>query len=635
MDSRSPAARYNDSSPHHAVLSFFLRFSGMNALPRAAMTIAFGLALAAFCVVTSGCGPSGGSRGGFQQDDAPVQDENQRFLQGINLLEHPDDYGSSQAQQMALRYLSQWIEQQPEPAWQRDPMLDGLPKDLQPWVEAARLEELSFDAADMAWLTEMFWLRNVSRWAADKPPPPAAMQAFLAELKTAKGDEVATELAVAERLFDWTVRNLQLEPLPTGGAGAIVGPLGPDLPGKRAVGPATAIVPPGARYFPGEAILLGTGDALVRARVFIQLLRERRIDAVMLGLYKAKSQATEAWAVGVHLGGELYLFDPAVGLPVTGPGGRGIATWKQIQTDPTLLRQMDLGDKDKYPVEAADLGGTIAWIDADPVALSKRMQVVESKLTGEQRAVLTVDPSRIKKSLGSISGLIDVRLWTVPLYAYVYKRRLERDPQARAAAERLAMIHGILAHVITRYGEVDPRRLQMDGGTNQLFQGRVRHLAGKLSEERLGAKQCYLSCRQTKGMLDLLDAAEHNDAALAKIPEARMILQANPKFFEDKKARKKYLGQMREIIVDVRRRATYWLGIAAFDAGNFDVAANHLSMRLLDEEEVKELTPGTRFNLARAYEQLGNFDKAREILFQDDSVQRFGSELRARQLPEK
>src|SRR5690348_10673962 len=99
-------------------------------------------------------------------------------------------------------------------------MLDGLPKDLQPWVEAARPEELSFDAADMAWLTEMFWLRNVSRWAGDKPPPPAAMQAFLAEVKAAKGDEVATELAVAERLFDWTVRNLQLEPLPVGGAGA-------------------------------------------------------------------------------------------------------------------------------------------------------------------------------------------------------------------------------------------------------------------------------------------------------------------------------------------------------------------------------------------------------------------------------
>ena len=170
-------------------------------------------------------------------------------------------------------------------------------------------------------MQEAVWLHNISRWA--------------------RGDAI-DDLERAKSLFDWTVRNIQLEP---------------DDPNR---------IP----RFPWETLLYGQGTASERAWVFILLLRQLDIDAAVLAVDEGRGardegreekgekrgekgegkdnknapgpeKATEnkknapgprsggekaeknlqPWCVGVLIEGNVYLFDPLLGLPIPAPNG--------------------------------------------------------------------------------------------------------------------------------------------------------------------------------------------------------------------------------------------------------------------------------------------------------------------------
>ena len=78
--------------------------------------------------------------------------------------------------------------------------------------------------------------------------------------------------------------------------------------------------------------------------------------------------------------------------------------------------------------------------------------------------------------------------------------------------------------------------------------------------------------------------------------------------------------------------ASYWLGLIHYETGKHDVAADWLRDRTLGSYPKDRWTPGARYNLARAYESLGEKDKARDLYYDDDSPQKYGSLLRARLL---
>ena len=64
----------------------------------------------------------------------------------------------------------------------------------------------------------------------------------------------------------------------------------------------------------------------------------------------------------------------------------------------------------------------------------------------------------------------------------------------------------------------------------------------------------------------------------------------------------------------------------------YDVAINWLKVRTLDSDPEGPWKNGAHYNLARCYEALGRIDEARQLYLIDDSPQRHGSLLRARQL---
>jgi hypothetical protein len=90
-----------------------------------------------------------------------------------------------------------------------------------------------------------------------------------------------------------------------------------------------------------------------------------------------------------------------------------------------------------------------------------------------------------------------------------------------------------------------------------------------------------------------------------------------------------------------RKNATYWLGLLKMDQGltghdrrDLEIAATSWFPQVIDAKPPSEWLDGTRYNLARTYEALGQTDQAIELYEQGDSLQRHGNLLRARRLRE-
>ena len=123
-------------------------------------------------------------------------------------------------------------------------------------------------------------------------------------------------------MFDWTIRNIQLEPEPT----------------RRRIAP-------GTRSFTVVALPIS-------AWVFAALCRQQGLNVVMLGIPVAKPAVAENTAVkpaevywlaacfSDHL---YYLIRARFG--DRRQSGKGVATLDEVVTDDSLLRKLDLGGK--------------------------------------------------------------------------------------------------------------------------------------------------------------------------------------------------------------------------------------------------------------------------------------------------
>jgi hypothetical protein len=272
-----------------------------------------------------------------------------------------------------LAWLNQWIRQSNPPSeWNRDPLLETLPTelasdaDLAPRISAESLAAKSFQPHESRILQEAVWLRDISRWA--------------------HGDAF-DDVGRASALFDWTIRNIQLDP--------------------------DAEAPP---HRPWHTLLYGHGTADQRAWVFAVLCRQQGLNIVMLGIPLTKpadGNATTYWLPAIFTNNQLYLFDARLGLPIPGPNGQGVATLEQVLKDDSLLRKLDL-DGAAYPISAELAKGAMAFVVADPFELTRRASQLEASLSGADHLALAVKPSDLAAQLKSTPGVTAVSLWEVP-----------------------------------------------------------------------------------------------------------------------------------------------------------------------------------------------------------------------------
>jgi tetratricopeptide (TPR) repeat protein len=325
------------------------------------------------------------------------------------------------ALQQIIERANQWFRSRPPAGedWKREPLLVEVVAELpQPTTDPqkrafANLEKLISstelrDGVFADWegrsLAEAVWARDVSQWARGAAD---------------------TDEKVAAALFDWTVRNVQLDPAD----GAIT------------------------IHRPWQAMVYGHGSAADRAWVFVELLRQQNIAAAIIRPLEA-DPAKAPLLVGVFIGDELQLYDPQLGLPLRNKEG-GAATLAEVAADDALLRQFDVDGEYVYGATAEQMSGVEALIIASPLQLSRRAAELEGALEGENFVKLAADPKTLADRLAKLPQVKQTKLWTFPYQSYLDEQTIDIDSRGLAVDE---------------FAPLAERPL--------LWQGRVLHLQG-------------------------------------------------------------------------------------------------------------------------------------------------------------
>ncbi len=514
--------------------------------------------LAVVALLACGCGTGHPSRTGRSAaEPAPVtavtRGMREQLLAGVvSILSALDRYDPARGTEQVFDRLVQWQhaagpDTQSGLTQPAEAMLETLPEQL---VAACRplVARTSFDAAgDVAAIRDRCWLAAIARTEQD-----------------AAGDE----LAVAERLFRRTIRDLASVSDP------------PMVP--------TEAVPGSRWFFPGEILLAGRASGPQRAWIFVELLRQAGIAGVMLAT-PSGSGAARPWLPAAIVGGEAYLFEPSYGMPVPGPGGRGVATARQAISDPAILESLSLPGR-PYPVQASDLAAGLAvLVVADPWSLSPRMTAIDRELAAAHGIRVAVDPAavieRAEAALPKVCGAAG--LWAFP-WETVARRSLAAGPLA------------------TELGPLEIPVPVPDGGGKvfrALFAGRVREFRGDL-DGPAGAKAAYLAARPSRRLIN---------EAVARLPEPQAAALSGG-------------------LIRMKEDATYWLGLVMLAEGQNEAAADYLGRMTLESAPDSRWTDAARIHLAAALAGLGRDSEAAGLLRQDGSPQRFGSQLMADRL---
>ena len=403
------------------------------------------------------------------------------FDLAMDFLSRLEEFEPSRVDPQIQYHLNRWIETADDSdTWQRDTKIDDLPSETRELTIMIQLGDSKFDIEDVRFLKQAYWSRTISEWVSSLNPN-AELQSWLEQNEAIDGDS-RNELVVAELLFDWVVRNIQLDELLPNPKGPAAGPSvagNADLSANVSP-PRRGIPGPGYTQSPGETLFYGHGDQLQRARLFIAMTRQQKIDTVMLAIRNEKNNRLEPWIPAVFVNEQFYLFDPSLGMPIPGPDQSGIATLKQVREDAALLDSLDFGSKHPYPIKHADLERVEVLIDASPQTLSKRMKTLEARLTGRHQMALTVAPSDFSKRLRDNDLVARVHLWNLPFETYMFRN--------------------VLQHALARNDRLRARYMREVGifqTLHPLVQGRMKYFRGRFqsTDDEKGAREYFLNSR--------------------------------------------------------------------------------------------------------------------------------------------
>ncbi len=570
------------------------------AIPRYRAAIGRGLLLLLVVLVPVGCGPRDPRPRGTAT--GPLMQADRDYLErAVDYLGRLEVFDQQQGKLQTAYYLNRWLDTVADDAdWQATGVLDDLPEHLRTIGPLRDLDKRQITTEDVLYLREASWMRSLAEWVTEAASSQVSDE-WWTELEAARGEPHAYDVWVAWQLFDWTIRNIQLEPLLDHPAG---GPYGDSAEVLSRAEPG-----PGYRTFPWQTLMFGRGDAWQRARVFAGLARQMEVDVVMLGI-REEGERPRPWLPAALIDGCLYLFDTQLGLPIPAEGVTGVATLEQVRAEPRLLRQLDVGREHRYPVSADQLERVVALLDAAPQALTLRMLLIERQPTSGPPLALSIRPERWAERLEPC-GLAGVELWETPFETWIYRLALERR-----AREDVQLMRGLFFEEWI-LGEDTP-----------LTQGRQQHFRGRFDSEDEaeleGAKALYLRARVPDSMIEQIPTSPRVQQSLG-IVRGR---QNDPEW-------EAHLKHSQQMVIRTKQNASFWLALIHFDTGRYEDAHDWLKLRCLEAHEDGPWTAGARYNLARVLERLGRKEAARELLLLDDSPQQHGNLLRARALREQ
>jgi hypothetical protein len=542
------------------------------------------------------------------------------------------------------------------------------------------LGNLTFSLEDALIIQGMAWMRDISN--------------RLRENLLKRSEGALDKLALAQELFDWTIRNIALDER------------------ERQT-----------TELAWESLLWGRAPSHSRAWIFMELCRQQGLETVMLGYRNSAGSADDVWLPAVLLSPpgsaadappELYLFDHKWAIPLPGPGGKGVATLTQAAQSPEVLDQ--LRGLRRYGVSSTNLGDPVALIDVSPHLLSRRMQLLESELRGADRLVLSGDLSRLMARLGQIKALKRVGAWSWPQDCLMNSRRL--PPETLRTRFMPFVLHGVeekgqrnkklmdehmqrfqeLAAAEARAEASEPavsleaakrqqrqrevpgflwrgRMLQFRGAFADADDSQIASSAASAAAPRRGAPSVYQTGRITDRELNDLRKEKETDRETIKKQQDELAKQgaADQAAFLQRVVltidqQIEQMPMMRLERQFARLMATQWIGLVAHERGDYkdaaeyfrhvrDVEAPALSKAVAaipekpssDMEKAMRqyadglvtpmltiLSTAANFNLARSLEAAGKYAEAIDAYENDNSAdQRPGSLYRAKRLKEQ
>ncbi len=141
----------------------------------------------------------------------------------------------------------------------------------------------------------------------------------------------------------------------------------------------------------------GWGSSLERATLFGAVANLLGIDWCMIAVpYGTQDQqGLRYWIPGALLDGRIYLFDTRMGMPIPGPGGKGIATLAQARSQPAILAALTVKPAFPYDVNAEALKRAEVHVAGSLSMLAPRMSYLQNLMSASDRINIAVEPQAL------------------------------------------------------------------------------------------------------------------------------------------------------------------------------------------------------------------------------------------------
>lgn len=408
--------------------------------------------IAGLLILISGCSrPAAKPAADSKATEAATASEKQTSEHMLDSALHqlqPENLGIDSDLESAVSMLNSWrLLAEANPAVPPVPQVDDLPKNFLNAELLATLGEKKYTPMDAMYIRMCILARAVAGYVSDR------------------SDD---DLRRVVLLFEYVCRNVALNDDPVS-------------------------APP---LFPYDILLSGRGTASDRAWVFSNLLKQWRIDAVIIRPEDAGGDE-DAWLMGVPVGGEVYLFDLMLGLPIpaestpTEAHPHQPATLKTIVEHPEWLAALSARTDQPYRLDAEQLKSPRIEIMSDLPSWSQRMWELEQVLPGEKLCVLydalvesTTQPGLIQRleNAGVPRPASGWTLWSHPLITLI---RQQQMPQQ----DLMKMMNDVhMPFMVPFTYEVDKETGQPQLGPAEKQQLRVRtsQLLGQFQEATTG-----------------------------------------------------------------------------------------------------------------------------------------------------
>ena len=569
----------------------------------------------------------------------PRETESDNLQTALAIVDGLDNADLSQATSACIYNFNQWIEKHDDDSqWVTPSLLSALPIHLAGTGLVNNVGAKRFFPPDVNYLQEMSWISQIARW----------IQANEVDHRKIWDDHIPASVKREDRakfqkvlrMFDWTVRNVQLEPLLEY----------PEVPeGETRTAPELGMPGPGYSMAVRDILVFGKGDWWQRARVLALLARQVDVSVVLLGLPAEFGEAKQPWLTACLIGDQLYLLDVKDGLPVLTEDGSAIATLHGLRQNQkyavTLL---------PASIEASGeemLSGLVGLIEADVMSVSHRMAILEKYLTGDRQMKLTTMPNTLSRELRTKHAIEKSEIW-VPTYEYY----------AFATALNARISEGD-AGVIAFLKEKQDYQILED--MYQLKEGRFKSFRGLFDDFEIGVGQ-----ETQRGSKTLLMSSRLSQDKIVKVTTDRQVQEELGYVRPDEMSLTAWQENLRRtklIFVKTKDMASYMIGMIHMEQGNYSDAIDWLERRTLqigvDDTPPASLDPNqnpiaqnpsldllsglvgqnstpevnrleksiydtsARYNLARCYLALGDYQRAKELLEDDafDAAQKRGN----------